>query len=235
MIAASDSIRSGMAATIAACGLLLPAAEAGEKSVRLSFMSYPAQKKTQSFQLQTGETSTLEVHAANQYISDPHAVAPMAEWSLGLFRQRGGRDKEFVPLASCKSLESSQQLLVVGHPINPDDEYKVTAVNSDPDYFKYGSFLFLNLSGLKLSVKVNDEAFEIEPGKHVVNAPEIFGDDSYIQAQVSVDQDGKKKKILNSRWPAHRLYRSLIIFYKGENDRILMHTIRQPSPDDGNS
>ena len=223
-----------MAASVTVCWLMASfvfAEEAEEQKVKLRFVSYPAKASTQLFQLQTQESSTLKVNAASQYISDAYTVKSMEKWTLGLFRQRGDKEKEFVPLASCKTLKCSQQLLILGHPMDPDGDYRMTAVNCDPDHFKYGSFLFLNLTDAKLSAKVDDEELQIEPDKPAISAPEILGEGGYIQAEVSINQDGKKKKILNSRWPAHRLYRSLIIFYHGDNDRILMHTIRQPLPE----
>lgn len=204
-----------------------------EDKVQLSFASYPAQQDLQPYRLRTGEKSTLEINAANQYISDPLTTGIMDTWTLGLFRQRVAREKEFVPLASCKSLKSRQQILILGHPIIPhEDEYLLTAIDGSTDHFNYGSFLFLNLTGIKLTANLDKVELQIEPGRHTINSPKLLGDEGYIQAQVFMNKDDKKKgkKILDTRWPVHRDVRSLIIFYNGANDRILMHTIRQPSP-----
>lgn len=224
-------------ASIALCCAPHPAAtgqeEAVKKRVQLSFASYPAQIEMENFHLKTGEATRIAINTPNQYFSKFQTVPLLEQWTIGRLRNANTEQERFVPTAKCESLDALQQLLIIGHPAQPGkDQHRLTVINCASDHFKYGSFMFLNLTKSDISAKIDEEKVKIGPSKQALIKPDFQGDRGVVQAQVFVIKNDKEKMMLDGRWPLHPKVRSLVIFYSGQNGRVLMHTIRDQLPEE---
>lgn len=204
---------------------------AEDKPVQVTFLSYPAQEQSKPLQLKTGDTAHMQVATPHQEISEAYEVPKMETWTLGKLRDKLGGETEFVTMASCKSIDASHQLIILGNPIDPmADDFQMIAVDCDPASFKGGSMMFINRTKVAIMPQIEDDKAVIQPNDSAVIAPPMKDDRIIAQCQISFQRDEKMKLMVDTRWPLHKNVRSVIIFYVGENGRILMHTIRQQLP-----
>ena len=235
-MAIAKIMRNRVWTSIALCCIPFAAATGQEttakQTVELSLVSYPAQIEMENFHLKTGEASQIQVNTPNQYFSEFYTVPLLEQWTIGRLRNANISHEKFAPAAKCKSLDALQQLLILGHPAEPEkNEHRLTVINCASNHFKYGSFMFLNLTDSEISAKIDEEKVKIGPNEQALIKPDFEGDRGVVQAQIFTIKQDREKMMLDGRWPLHPKVRSLVIFYSRENGRILMHTIRDQLPE----
>ena len=190
-------------------------ASAQEQKVALRFLSFPQQDPAVPVELLLGENKTIKVDTPGHELSQRYIVPALSSIVVG----KTTTDKEGKPFfqiyGQAKSIAAPEQIiLLIRKGQQNSDGFVVLPIGADLKDFGGASFLFINASKLRIGGLVGDQKLDISPGQLKTLNPKANFDGDICQVTLSYLKEDTVKTFFDTRWPANKKVRSLVIFYQ---------------------
>ncbi len=197
-------------------------AHAQEQKISLRFLAFPQQNEPEPVELLIGENETIAVDTPGHELSKPYLVNALSLIVVGktVVNQEG--KSVFQSYGQAKSTSASEQIiLLLRKGEQPSDGFLVLPIAANLNDFGGASFLFINASKLRIGGVIGDKKLDINPGEQKTITPKPDFEGGICQVTLAYLKEEKFKKFFDTRWPANKNVRSLVIFYQNpETGRI---------------
>jgi hypothetical protein len=195
---------------------------AQQQQVSLRILAFPQQNSPEPVELLIGEGKTIKVDTPGNELSRAYRIPPLTSINVG----KTVIDKEgkptFQTYGQAKSIAAPEQIiLLLRKGQQNSDGFTVLPIGADLKDFGGASFLFINASNLRIGGVIGDQRLDISPGQLKTLTPKPNFDGGICQVTLSYLLEDKVKIFFDTRWPANKKVRSLVIFYQDpETGRI---------------
>lgn len=192
-----------------------PESAAQERKLSLRFLAFPAQNPPGTVELLLGEGKTIEVEIPGHELSRRYEVPPLASIMVGETVADSEGKPAFKIHGQAKGIAAPEQIiLLLRKGAAKGDGFVVLPIGADTGAFAGGSFLFINASDVVINGTIGNLALNISPGKMRTLAPKPDFAGDICQVTLSYLKEGKTKRFYDTRWPANKDVRALVIFYQ---------------------
>jgi hypothetical protein len=200
---------------------------AQEKKMKLRFLLFPEQNKPEAIELLIGEKETIKIEAPSHELSGSYLVPPLSSIVVGKTLVNDEGKSEFQTYGQAKSVPATEQIiLLLRKGRQSSDGFIVLPIAADLKDFGGASFLFINISKLRIGGLIGDKELDIKPGERKTLSPKPNFEAGICQVTLGYLKNDKFKKFFDTRWPANKNVRSLVIFYQNpQTGRIGMAPI----------
>lgn len=193
---------------------VLPAS-AQEAKVALRFLVFPQQDIPVPVELLVGEGKTIEVDTPGHELSKRYNVTPLGSVVVGKTVKDSEGKPSFAIYGQAKAIAAPEQIiLLLRKGARHEDGFTVIPIAADVKEFRGGSFLFINASELRIGGTIGNLALDVSPGKLKMLAPKPDFEGDICQVTLSYQRGEKTKRFYDTRWPANKDVRALVIFYQ---------------------
>lgn len=195
---------------------------AQEQKISLRFLAFPQQNAPEPIELLIGADKTIEVDTPGHELSKRYLVDPLSSIVVGKTTINEDGEAVFQSYGQAKSIPATEQIiLLLRKGDQPGDGFVVLPIAANLKDFGGASFLFINASKVRIGGVIGDKKLDINPGEKKSLSPKPNFEAGICQVTLAYLKEDKFKKFFDTRWPANKNVRSLIIFYQNpETGRI---------------
>ena len=189
-----------------------------EQKISLQFLAFPAQANPEPIELLVGESKTIPIETPGNELSAEYKISRPSSIVVGVTTANEKGEPIFQVLGKSPTIASQKQIiLLLRKGGNNSDGFTVVPVDGELVNFSGGSYLFINVSQLRVGGIIGDKKFALDPGERnlLKPAPSHVGGGCQVTLAYQKDEaDTKGKKFYDTRWAVNARYRTLVFFYQ---------------------
>jgi hypothetical protein len=185
------------------------------EKVEMRFLSFPPQNESEPLELVVGKSETIEVDTPSHELSSTYRVTRLNTVTVGKTITDSEGKVIFQSYGQAKSIADKDQIiLLLRKGKENSDGFVVIPISANMENFTGASFLFINTSNLVVKGTIGNQELDLSPGKMKILKPKPNFNDGICQVTLAYMHENKEKRFFDTRWPANKNVRSMVIFFQ---------------------
>jgi hypothetical protein len=185
------------------------------EKVEMRFLSFPPQNETEPLELVVGKAETIQVDTPSHELSSTYRVTRLNTVTVGKTIIDSEGKATFQSYGQAKSIADRDQIiLLLRKGKENSDGFVVIPISANMENFTGASFLFINTSNLVVKGTIGNQKLDLSPGKMEILKPKPNFSDGICQVTLAYIHGDKEKRFFDTRWPANKNVRSMVIFFQ---------------------
>lgn len=189
-----------------------------EQKITLQFLAFPAQVNPEPIELLVEESKTILIDIPANELSHEYKIRRTSSIVVGVTTKNEKNEPTFQVLGKSPTIASQKQIvLLLRKGDSNSDGFTVIPVSGELANFSGGSYLFINVSQLKVGGIIGDKKFILGPSERKLLKPAPTHEGGGCQVTLVYQKneaDVVGKKFYDTRWAVNARYRTLVFFYQ---------------------